>query len=149
MWGSEKNVGKNVTLITAKAEIQGDIRISEALQIEGAVKGNILADPDSSAEVTIGVKGIVEGEIRAPHVVINGEVKGDVYSSDHITLNKNALVTGDVHYVMMEMVMGAKVNGKLLHVAADKGKKGKAEAKVAFSKPASEDAPANASDSVK
>jgi cytoskeletal protein CcmA (bactofilin family) len=125
MWGSEKTVGKNVTLITAKAEILGDIRIAEALQIEGAVKGNILADPDSSAEVTIGVKGIVEGEIRAPNVVINGEVKGDVYSSDHITLNKNALVTGDVHYVMMEMVMGAKVNGKLLHLPSEKGKKPK------------------------
>jgi cytoskeletal protein CcmA (bactofilin family) len=125
MWGSEKTVGKNVTLITAKAEILGDIRISEALQIEGAIKGNILADPDSNAEVTIGVKGIVEGEIRAPHVVINGEVKGDVYSSEHITLNKNALVTGDVHYVMMEMVMGAKVNGKLLHVTSEQGKKGK------------------------
>ncbi|MEJ2043023.1 MAG: polymer-forming cytoskeletal protein [Reinekea sp.] len=115
-------MAKNVTLITAKAEIQGDIRISEALQIEGAVKGNILADPDSNAEVTIGIKGIVDGEIRAPHVVINGEVKGDVYSSEHMTLNKNALVTGDVHYVMMEMVMGAKINGKLLHVPSEKGK---------------------------
>lgn len=125
MWGSEKTVAKNVTLITAKAEILGDIRISEALQIEGAIKGNILADPDSNAEVTIGVKGIVEGEIRAPHVVINGEVKGDVYSSEHITLNKNALITGDVHYVMMEMVMGAKVNGKLLHVTSEQGKKAK------------------------
>jgi cytoskeletal protein CcmA (bactofilin family) len=122
MWGSESKVAKNVTLITAKAEIQGDIRISEALQIEGAVKGNILADPDSNAEVTIGIKGIVDGEIRAPHVVINGEVKGDVYSSEHMTLNKNALVTGDVHYVMMEMVMGAKINGKLLHVPSEKGK---------------------------
>jgi cytoskeletal protein CcmA (bactofilin family) len=125
MWGSDKSVGKNVTLITAKAEILGDIRISDALQIEGVVKGNILADPDSSAEVTIGVKGVVEGEIRAPRIVINGEVKGDVYSSDHLTLNKNGLVTGDVHYVMMEMVMGAKVNGKLLHVASEGGKKGK------------------------
>ena len=127
MWGSENKVAKNVTLITAKAEIQGDVRISEALQIEGAVKGNILADPDSNAEVTIGVKGIVEGEIRAPHIVINGEVKGDVYSSEHITLKKNALVTGDVHYVMMEMVMGAKVNGKLLHVPSEKDKKGNKE----------------------
>ena len=127
MWGSEKKVAKNVTLITAKAEIQGDIRISDALQIEGAVKGNILADPDSNAEVTIGMKGLVEGEIRAPHIVINGEVKGDVYSAEHITLNKNALVTGDVHYVMMEMVMGAKVNGKLLHVPSEKGKNTKKE----------------------
>ncbi|TCS36147.1 bactofilin family protein [Reinekea marinisedimentorum] len=138
MWGSEKNVGKNVTLITAKAEIQGDIRISEALQIEGVVKGNILADPDSSAEVTIGVKGVVEGEIRAPRIVINGEVRGDIYASEHLTLNKNGLVTGNVHYVMMEMVMGAKVNGSLLHVASE-GKK----AKKAVSEAPAVDVPGN------
>lgn len=119
MWGSDKSTSKHVTLITANAEIQGDIRISDALQIEGAIKGNILADPDSQAEVTIGVKGIVEGEIRAPRVVINGEVSGDVYSSEHITLNKNALIKGDVHYVTIEMVMGAKVNGSLLHVPSE------------------------------
>ncbi|WP_246109350.1 bactofilin family protein [Reinekea thalattae] len=116
-------MSKNITLITEKAEILGDIRISEALHIEGTVRGNILADPDSNAEVTVGAKGMLEGEIRAPRIVINGEVKGDVYSSEHLTLNKNGLVSGDVHYVMMEMVMGSKVNGKLLHVATEGGKK--------------------------
>lgn len=125
MWGSSKTVANDVTLISVKAEINGDIRVSGGLHVDGRIKGNILADPDSSAAVRISDKGMVEGEIRAPNIVINGEVKGDVYSSDHVELAKKAVVTGDVHYVMMEMVMGAKVNGKLLHVAPEKGKKTK------------------------
>lgn len=123
MWGNKKTVANDVTLISVKAEINGDIRVSGGLHVDGRIKGNILADPDSGAAVRISDKGLVEGEIRAPNIVINGEVKGDVYSSEHIELAKKAVVTGDVHYVMMEMVMGAKVNGKLLHVATDKSKK--------------------------
>lgn len=123
MWGSKQTVANDVTLISVKAEISGDIRVSGGLHVDGRIKGNILADPDSGAAVRISDKGYVEGEIRAPNIVINGEVKGDVFSSEHIELAKKAVVTGDVHYVMMEMVMGAKVNGKLLHVAAEKGKK--------------------------
>lgn len=123
MWGSKSNVANDVTLISVKAEIDGDIRVSGGLHVDGRVKGNILADPDSNAAVRISDKGIVEGEIRAPNVAINGEVKGNVYSSGHIELAKKALVTGDVHYVMMEMVMGARVNGKLLHVAKEKTRK--------------------------
>ncbi len=123
MWGSKQTVANDVTLISVKAEISGDIRVSGGLHVDGRIKGNILADPDSGAAVRISDKGYVEGEIRAPNIVINGEVKGDVYSSEHIELAKKAVVNGDVHYVMMEMVMGAKVNGKLLHVAAEKGKK--------------------------
>ncbi|WP_240316947.1 bactofilin family protein [Saccharospirillum mangrovi] len=118
-------MANDVTLISVKAEINGDIRVSGGLHVDGRIKGNILADPDSGAAVRISDKGLVEGEIRAPNIVINGEVKGDVYSSEHIELAKKAVVTGDVHYVMMEMVMGAKVNGKLLHVATDKSKKAK------------------------
>lgn len=123
MWGSKNNVANDVTLISVKAEIDGNIRVSGGLHVDGRIKGNILADPDSNAAVRISDKGVVEGEIRAPHVVINGEVKGNVYSSEHIELAKKAMVTGDVHYVMMEMVMGARVNGKLLHVAKEKGRK--------------------------
>lgn len=119
MWGNEAKIRKNVTLITAQAEIHGDIRLSDALQIEGVVHGNILADPDSKAEVTVGIKGVVIGEIRAPHIVVNGEVRGNLYSSAHLTLNKKAKISGDVHYSMMEVVMGAKVNGKMIYVGAE------------------------------
>jgi len=53
--------------------------------------------------------------LRAPHVIINGRVDGDVFSSEHVELAANAVVNGTVHYKLIEMVMGAQVNGSLIH----------------------------------
>jgi cytoskeletal protein CcmA (bactofilin family) len=52
-------------------------------------------------------------------IVINGLVEGDVYSSNHIELAAKARVSGNVHYHLIEMVMGSEVNGSLSHRAAD------------------------------
>lgn len=125
MFGNEKKVGNfDTTLISSKAEVVGDIKLSGGLHIDGKVTGNIVAEPGSGAVVRISDKGIVKGEIRAPHIIINGEVHGDVYSFEHVELAKKAAVFGDVYYAMMEMVMGARVNGKLLHNGEEsKGKK--------------------------
>jgi len=123
MWGNDNKVGHYDTILSNKAEIVGDIKVNGGLHVDGVIKGNIIAEDGSSAVVRISEKGVVEGEIRAPKIIINGTVKGDVYSSNHIELAQKASVTGDVHYIMMEMVMGAKVNGKLLHQNEQKDKK--------------------------
>lgn len=111
------------TIISSKAEILGDIKVTGGLSIEGRVKGNIFAEAGSKAVVRITEKGYVEGEIQAPVVIINGKVTGNVYSTEFLELHKEAEVTGDVHYSMMEMVKGAKVNGGLLFVDGKQVKK--------------------------
>ncbi|WP_119394829.1 bactofilin family protein [Salinibius halmophilus] len=115
MLGKEKKVTQFDTLISERSEVVGDLKISGGLHIDGKIKGNINADADSGAVVRISDKGQVEGEIRAPHIIINGQVTGDVYSFQHIELAKKAHVNGDLYYSMMEMVMGAKVSGKVVH----------------------------------
>ncbi|TGG91385.1 polymer-forming cytoskeletal protein [Natronospirillum operosum] len=122
MFGSDKKVGNfDTTLISAKAEVVGDIKLTGGLHIDGQVTGNILAEPGSGAVVRVSDKGVVKGEIRAPHVIINGKVSGDVTSFEHVELAKKAEVNGDLYYATMEMVMGARVNGRLLHQQEDKG----------------------------
>jgi len=103
------------TLISKATEITGDLHFSGALEVEGRIFGNIYAQDDSSAEVRIRESGLVKGEIRAPLVVINGLVEGDVYSNNHIELAAKAKVLGDVYYNLIEMVMGSEVNGALRH----------------------------------
>ena len=120
-----KNPGHYDTLISSKSEIVGDVHFSGGLHIDGKIKGNIIADDQSSAVVRISETGIVEGEIRAPNIIINGQVIGNVHSHSHIELAKKAVVTGDVHYTMMEMVMGAQVNGSLIHQTVEKPRKGR------------------------
>ncbi|WP_396587775.1 polymer-forming cytoskeletal protein [Bermanella sp. R86510] len=120
-----KNPGHFDTLISNNSEIKGNLHFSGGLHIDGKVSGNILADADSNAVVRISESGIVEGEIKAPNIIINGRVIGNVYSSSHLELAKKAMVNGDVHYTMMEMVMGAQVNGSLIHQAEQKNGKGR------------------------
>jgi len=119
MLGSKDKLGfgssSNTTLISRDTEIVGDIKFSGNLDIEGLVRGDILALSGKDAVVRIVDKGRVEGDIRAPSVIINGAIVGDVYSSKHLELAAKAKVEGNVHYNQVEMVIGAEVNGSLKH----------------------------------
>jgi len=108
------------TLISSKTEIEGNVRFSGGLHVDGVIKGNLLAEVGSGAVVRISDQARVEGEIRAPNIIVNGPVEGDIHAGEYIELAKHAQITGDVYYSMMEMVLGASVNGQLHHVTASK-----------------------------
>lgn len=103
------------TLISGKAEIVGDIHFSGGLHIDGKVYGNIIADDDSKAVLRVSDKGVVEGEVSVPHVVVNGTIVGDVHSCEHLELAAKATVKGNIFYNTVEMVMGSQVEGRLAH----------------------------------
>jgi len=115
-------VEKGVTLIAANTEICGDVKFEDQLYINGRVIGNILADADSEATLIVSEEGSVNGEIRVPNVVINGSVEGNIYASAHMELATKARVKGSVYYTLIEMQLGAMVDGQLVHddkLAAD------------------------------
>jgi cytoskeletal protein CcmA (bactofilin family) len=60
-------------------------------------------------------QGSIEGEIRVPYIVINGQVVGDIYASESVELAQHARITGNVYYNRIEVAMGAEVNGSLVH----------------------------------
>ena len=93
------------------------MKFSGTLDIEGTVNGDVLAVSDSDALIRVRENGCVNGDIRAPKIIINGKINGDVYSIDHLELASEAEVNGNVHYQEIEMVKGAHVNGNLVHTA--------------------------------
>ena len=103
------------TLIARDAELVGDLKFSGDLEVQGVVKGNIVARSDKAATVRVVEGGRVEGEIHAPTVIINGTVAGDVHSAEHVELAAKAQVQGNVHYNLIEMVKGAQINGNLVY----------------------------------
>jgi len=113
----------STTLVSKNTEIVGDINFSGNLMIEGAVKGNIYSVDGADAHARILDSGVVQGEIRVPTIVINGTINGDVYSSKHVELAAKAVVNGNVHYELIEMVKGAQVNGNLVYSAKAGAKK--------------------------
>jgi cytoskeletal protein CcmA (bactofilin family) len=124
MWGKSKQKGKgkhhspNIhfdTLVSSKTQIEGDLQFSGGLHIDGLIRGTIRAEEDSEAIVRISDIGEIDGDVIAPHIIVNGTVHGDVYASKHIELAKNASIKGNVYYHLIEMAMGAEVNGNLVH----------------------------------
>ena len=111
---ARNKIDKGVTLIAAHTEIVGDIKFADQLFVSGKVSGNVIGD-NEKATVVIGDSGCVAGEVRVPNVVINGLIEGDVYASAKVELAANAKVSGNLHYKLIEMQLGAVVDGQLLH----------------------------------
>lgn len=115
-----KTTGARVdTVIGHQTEINGDVRFTGGLHVDGVIRGNVYADSDTEAVAIISERGRVEGELRVPNLLINGHVAGDVYASERVDLAKEARIKGDVYYATLEMAGGAEINGQLLRTDQD------------------------------
>jgi cytoskeletal protein CcmA (bactofilin family) len=103
------------TLIGNDSRVHGDLEFTGGCLVDGYVKGNVTSVEDENAVLSISERGCVEGAVEAPTIFLNGTVKGDVRASQRIELGSKARVIGNVQYRLIEMAMGAEVNGKLIH----------------------------------
>jgi len=103
------------SLIGAGTVVHGDVTFTGGLRIDGHVRGNVLAAEGEPGTLVVSAQARIEGEIRVSHVVINGIVDGPVTVADHLELQANARVTGDVSYRSLEMHVGAVIEGRLNH----------------------------------
>lgn len=105
----------NHTLISRGTKVVGDVYFTGELQLEGRVTGNIIAEHEKDAKLVIADTGVIEGEVHAPVIIVNGKVQGNIYSSKHLELAAKGNVVGTVHYHSIEMIKGAQVNGSMIN----------------------------------
>ncbi|MCP3687860.1 MAG: polymer-forming cytoskeletal protein [Gammaproteobacteria bacterium] len=103
------------TLIGNDTEINGDLIFSGGLHIDGKINGNVIAEQGSTAILILSEFGSIEGEVRVPNMVLNGEIVGDVYGSIRVELAPKSRIKGSLYYNLIEMAIGAEVNGGLVH----------------------------------
>ena len=117
MFGKKKgfNAARIDTLVGQGTEITGDLVFSGGLHVDGTIKGNVVAEEGTTALLILSEFGRIEGEVTVPNMVLNGEVVGDVYGSTRVELAPKARVKGSVYYNLIEMAIGAEVNGGLVH----------------------------------
>ena len=110
---------KELTLIATDAELVGDITFSSQLVVNGVLRGSTSAE-EPGASMTVSPGGHVVGDIRAPVVLIHGKVDGTVYAFEHLEIAEGAVIQGDLHYNVLQMHMGASVQGRLMHSVPEK-----------------------------
>jgi len=73
-------------------EIKGDLRFKGTFRVDGRFKGNV----DSESILIIGDSGKVEADIKIGHLIINGEIKGNIQASGKVEVNANGRVFGTI-----------------------------------------------------
>lgn len=89
------------TSITGDLQTNGDIRIN----------GNLLGNIQAKGKVVIGPSGIIEGNISCQTADIFGKVKGNVLTSDLLSLKNTANIVGDLSTGKLSIEPGATFTG--------------------------------------
>ena len=103
------------TLVGSNSCVSGDLHFSGGCHVDGTVNGNVSADPESHSALSVSEDGNIDGGVTVPYVVLNGIVRGDVFANRRVELGPTARVIGNVYYNLIEMAIGAEINGKLVH----------------------------------
>ena len=112
MFGKKKQPAIK-SLIAQGSCIEGNLKFTDGLRIDGEVIGNIKAAEGGASILVISESASVTGQIYADHVIINGRVMGPVHASELLELQPKAKIAGDVSYKALEMHQGAVISGQL------------------------------------
>ena len=128
MFSKEPKPGRIDTLIGKASRVNGDLGFAGGLHLDGAIAGNVQAEPGTPSSLSVSESGTIEGNVDVPSVMLNGQVKGDIHARERLVLGANARVEGDVFYSVIEMTLGAQIMGKLTQVPAESQEMAPAEA---------------------
>jgi len=119
--------------------IEGSVTANEDLEILGRVKGHVAV---AGHTLTVGEGSVIEADIHASNVVVEGEVHGPVEAAERLEIAAGGVVIGDVKAPSLVISDGATLKGSVemdaAHRPAPPAKKKKPEAKSSPFKVAAE-----------
>jgi cytoskeletal protein CcmA (bactofilin family) len=96
------------TVINEGSEITGNCSFNGSVMFSGIARGDLQA----TATLTIGRSGRVEASLRAPIVIVEGEVKGSIVATERIEIRERARVVGDLQTAVLVIEEGAVLDGQ-------------------------------------
>jgi cytoskeletal protein CcmA (bactofilin family) len=102
------------SIIAKDTNIDGDIKSSGVIEIEGKITGKI-----NSNSVIIREDGLVEGEIIADSINIRGKFIGNIKSRT-INIFSKAKIKGTIEYQSLSVEDGACIDGQFKQLAEKK-----------------------------
>lgn len=106
------------TLIGEGTTIEGIVHFKGGLHVVGNINGGVRSDDEDSVLI-ISESALVTGDVKASHLIVSGQIDGDVYVDGKVELFDKARINGDVHYQLLELPVGTVVNGNLICEAVD------------------------------
>ena len=98
----------STSLLSEKVKIEGEIQGNEDLHVEGHFKGSIKITGD----IFIGPTGIVEADIEADNIIVQGQISGNVLARKQLQLQSSGRLLGDCAALTIDIKEGALFEGR-------------------------------------
>lgn len=116
---SRKKVSANsgATIIAEGCWVKGELGgLKTPLYVEGTLEGQVI----SEAEIVVGPKGRIVGEVRARHLVVNGVVEGHIVC-EQLDILSSGTVNGELMAGKMAIEPGGRFVGRSLELGQQHG----------------------------
>jgi cytoskeletal protein CcmA (bactofilin family) len=97
-----------ISLLSKKVKIEGNIQGNEDLRVEGQFKGTIKVVGD----FFVGQSGIVEADVEADNIVIQGQITGNVLARKQLEIQSSGQLLGDCQAKSIDIREGAIFEGR-------------------------------------
>src|SRR5688572_2337098 len=97
---------KNLTVLGVGSALEGKISVRGALQVDGAVSGQLSCE----AELSVGSTGRILGQVRSAQLTVAGRVDGIVYTRDHLSVLASGQLHGHARYATLQVERGGVMN---------------------------------------
>ena len=88
--------------------VKGEVEAAEDMLVEGRLEGSI---KHTANQLTIGVSGVVNADIDAKNLVIEGTVEGNIVGAESVVIKDSADVRGNVYTGRISIADGAQFSG--------------------------------------
>ena len=107
---AKRHMDKDVVNIGKSVVIKGELSGSEDLVIEGTVEGKVEL---GEHVLTVGTHGKIKAGVFAKHVVVLGEVVGNITASEKVDIRDSGSVDGDIVSPRVAIAEGAHLRGSV------------------------------------
>jgi cytoskeletal protein CcmA (bactofilin family) len=97
------------SIIARGTDIKGTIIRTYSIRISGHFEGEI----NSERHVMVDKGARIEGTIRAPHIIIDGELNGNVESAERVELRPECRMIGNINTNKLAIAEGSFFQGEI------------------------------------
>ncbi len=108
LMGRGKNGNEVPTIVAENSVLKGDVLSAGTLHVDGTIDGDVNCD-----ELIIGVKGAVNGAVKAQSIYLYGSLNGEV-KADSLFIAQTARLIGDISHNSIAIEPGAYIEGRCI-----------------------------------
>ncbi|MCC7440082.1 MAG: polymer-forming cytoskeletal protein [Bdellovibrionales bacterium] len=99
-----------INIIAEGTLIEGEVTFDRVTRVFGVLKGDVRSKPGSL--LVLGETGVIEGNVRADTLMVDGFVRGDIQAESKVTVSRTGRVVGNVRTPSLVVEFGAYVEGR-------------------------------------